>query len=191
MQSYDKKFLIFYGVIGLLFIFANFMIFDYIELPGSHEPIIIKNKINSELSQVFSIMTNIQEYPKIFPKNVISVEIINSTENVIFAKEVLKFRGNEGVFTVKHTLEKNKSHVIEIFNGDVKSTKIIQLFNQDGDSTEIITKIDLKLVFKRYSWAGADSIVSERSIGNTLDNLYVIFENALSSNENSQNIKLK
>jgi len=191
MQIYDKKFLIFYCIIGLLFIFANFVIYDYIELPGAHEPITIKNKINFEINQVYSIMTNIQEYPKIFPKNVISVEIINRTENIIFAKEELKIKGNKGVFTVKHTLEKNKSHVIEIFNGDVKSTKIIQLFNQDGDSTEIITKIDLKLVFKRYSWAGADSIVSEKSIGNTLDNIYNIFENALSSNENSQNIKSK
>ena len=189
MQSYDKKFLIFYCIIGFLFIFTIFVINDYIGLPGEFEPITIKNKINFEINQVYNIMTNIQEYPKIFPENVISVQIINVTENVIFAKEELKIKGSEGTFTVKHTLEKNKSHVIEIFNGDVKNTKIIQLFNQDGDSTEIITIIDLELVFKRYSYTIADSLFSEKSIGITLDNIYTIFENALISNENSQNIK--
>jgi len=181
MLSFNKKILIFYSVLGLLLIYANFVIYDNIELPGLHEPITLKHKINFEINQVYSIMTNIQEYPKLFPKNVISVEILEQTENSILAIEKLKIHGIKGEFLVKHTFEENKFHMIEILDGDVENTKITQLFSQDGDSTEIITKIYVELVVKRYNWSDGDSFVSERSIRHTLDNLYIIFENSLKS----------
>ena len=161
---------------GAIFIAVNFLVYDYVELPGEWEPITFVHKIDHNKDDIFRVMTDVENYPNIFPKNVIFVEIINKTNNVIFTKESIHAKGNNGNFTVKHTFFPFDIHQIEILDGDAKGTKIVQTFRKLDTSTEIKTEMDIKLVFKLYQYSSSESVFSERNLEDALDFVMINFE---------------
>ena len=98
--------------------------------------------INNE--KIFSIMADVENYPKILPKYE-SVEILNREENAIYTKEILQERGIKITLLAKHTIIPYEKHVIEIIEGDVKGTIIELIYERNGLNTIIQTNLEIHL----------------------------------------------
>jgi len=92
---------------------------------------------------IFNEMANIENFPNIFPQNVVSVKILNKTDNVIIAEEELTELGIRITLLVKHTIEPYNKHTIEIIDGDAKGTTITQSFEEVNSQTNLNTKVHL------------------------------------------------
>ncbi len=79
------------------------------------------------------------------PRNVLSVEIVNKTNNTIFAKEQISESGIATTLFVKHTFDPYVSHIIEILDGDAKNTMITQTFENIDSKTKILTHVEFNL----------------------------------------------
>ncbi|SVD64943.1 uncharacterized protein METZ01_LOCUS417797, partial [marine metagenome] len=82
--------------------------------------------VNQE--EAFLIMTDIKNYPKMLPKNIISVNIMNQTDNSVLAEYEVTEHGIRSKLLASHTMYPYDKHVIEVMDGDAKGTKLIQDF---------------------------------------------------------------
>ena len=154
MKKNSKFFLIFYPILVFLLLFTWYSIDNSIERPDIAidifpDPIteITLTTIVDSVSKenIFNVMTDVTLYPKILPKNILNITIIDQTADTIIAEEEF----NENIFTVKllakHYFEPYEKHTIEILTGDAKGTFIEQNFEEFGNSTKINTRINFKL----------------------------------------------
>jgi|TARA_B110000467_G_C18298172_1_gene469471 hypothetical protein len=93
-----------------------------------------------EISNVF---TEVENFPKILPRNIPSVEIIEKTENYILAKENFSERGLGAEFLVEHNWDTNK-HIMKILDGDAKDSTITLTYEKINNSTKITTDVNIK-----------------------------------------------
>ena len=90
-------------------------------------------------------MANVENFPNILPENVVSVNILNKTDNEIIAEEELFEAGIKTKLLVKHTIKPYSEHIIEIIDGDAEGTKITQYFESSGSQTKLTTNVDLNV----------------------------------------------
>lgn len=96
-------------------------------------------------NRIFDVMADIENFPNILPKNVIYVNILNKTNDVIIAEEELSETGIKIKLLVKHTIKPYSEHIIEIIDGDAKGTTITQSFESAGSQTKLTTNVHLNL----------------------------------------------
>ena len=96
-------------------------------------------------NRIFDIMANIENFPNILPENVVSVNIVNKTDNEIIAEEELFEAGIKTKLLVKHTIKPYSEHIIEIIDGDAEGTKITQYFESVDSQTKLTTNVNLKV----------------------------------------------
>jgi len=104
-------------------------------------------------NRIFDVMADIENFPNVIPKNVIYVNILNKTDNVITAEEELSEAGIKTKLLVKHTIKPYSEHIIEIIDGDAEGTTITQYFEPVGSQTKLTTNVNLNV-------KGVTSIVS-------------------------------
>ena len=153
MKKVDKIIFIFYVFLGIGFVSLILYFDDTIERPINvdmvrlpTEKITYSTTVEVPQQKIFQVVADIKNYPKILPDNVISIRIINQTNNVLLAEEEVIELGIRTKLLVKHTFVPYEKHVIEIMEGDAKGTKIIQTFeNVSATSTKLTSNIDLRL----------------------------------------------
>ncbi|KAF6245756.1 SRPBCC family protein [Nitrosopumilus sp. b2] len=96
-------------------------------------------------NRIFNVMADVENFPNILPKNILSVNILNKTENVIIAEEEFSEAGIKTKLVVKHTIDPYSKHTIEIIDGDAKGTIIIQSFEPIDSQTKLTTNVHLDL----------------------------------------------
>jgi len=96
-------------------------------------------------NRIFDVMANIENFPKILPENIVSVNILNKTDNEIIAEEELFEAGIKTKLLVKHTIKPYSEHIIEIIDGDAEGTKITQYFVSVDSQTKLTTKVSLNV----------------------------------------------
>jgi len=101
--------------------------------------------VNVDKLALFETMADIHNYPKIFPNNVISVNIINQSENIIFTKETVSEAGITADIIAKHMLFPPDKHIVTVVDGDAKNTTITIMFDELDSSTKLTTKIEMEL----------------------------------------------
>ena len=138
MNKSDKKILAFYVCLGISLISA-FSYFDSLyERPHIDnflptDPIkrisveYILNTVPHAL--MYDVITDVENYPKVLPENILSVKILDRTDNSIIAEEQINEKGITLTFTVKHSFVPMEKHTIEILDGDAKGTIITQYFD--------------------------------------------------------------
>ena len=145
-----NKFLIIYFVlvfsIWILVIMYYSYSFGNIVFPQKIEKEIEFTRIlNVDRMKLYKSMANISNYPEIFPNNVLSVNIINQSENVIFATETISEAGIKSNLMVKHMLIPPDKHIITIVEGDAKNTTITTIFDEVGSTTKLTIKMEIEL----------------------------------------------
>ena len=135
IQKTDKIIIIFYIFLAISFTIGIFYIastFDTIEQPILFPQPITELQtikiIDVNQEEAFLIMTDIKNYPKMLPKNIISVNIMNQTDNSVLAEYEVTEHGIRSKLLASHTMYPYDKHVIEVMDGDAKGTKLIQDF---------------------------------------------------------------
>ena len=155
MEKSTKKKLVVYVVMGIL-ICSTIGYLDLSKVDRSHVPenlyperkvekITFVNKFDINKEKIFESITNISNYPYVLPKNVVSINILEQSENEIIAEETFVELGIKVKVKAKHTILPYEQHIIEILEGDASGTKIIQTFEEENNLTKITTDVDLDL----------------------------------------------
>jgi ribosome-associated toxin RatA of RatAB toxin-antitoxin module len=92
--------------------------------------------------QMFDVLTDVKNYPKVLPKNILSVEILDTTDNSITAIEEISENFIKTKLLVKHSFIPMEKHVIEILDGDAKGTIITQHFEKISTGFKIKTNVE-------------------------------------------------
>ena len=180
MNKSDKKILAFYVCLGISLIFV-FSYFDSLyERPHIDnflptDPIkrlsveYLLNTVPHAL--MYDVITDVENYPKVLPKNILSVKILDRTDNSIIAEEQINEKGIRLTLTVKHSFVPMEKHTIEILDGDAKGTIITQYFDivQPEGSLRITTdaELDLKGIMRFVGFLPASSI--QQAVETSLD----------------------
>ena len=106
---------------------------------------LISWQCGTNIDKFYNVFTDVENYHKVLPKNVLSVEVIDRTANSITAIEVLNEKFIVVKLTVKHSFVPNEKHTIEILDGDAQGTIITQYFTDINRGLEIVTDVDLNV----------------------------------------------
>ena len=127
-------------------------------------------------NRIFNVMADIEKFPDVIPKNVISVNILDKTDNVITAEEELYEKGIKTKLLVKHTINPYSEHIIEIIDGDAEGTTITQYFEPVGSQTKLTTNVNLNV-------KGVTSIVSFLPKSNLVSAVNTVISNFVEYSE--------
>ena len=152
MKKNDKIIIIFYVflaisfTVGILYIDSTF---DTTTLPNIlPKPVTeleINKQVDIEKEKIFLIMTDLENYTKILPRNIKSIEIIEEIDNVILAEYEVVEAGITSKLLVQHIMYPYHEHIMEVMDGDAKGTKITQTFTDADYITTIHTLVEFDL----------------------------------------------
>ena len=135
IQKTDKIIIIFYAflaisfTIGILYIDSTFDTIEHtVMFPQPVTELEITKFVDLNQEEAFLIMTDVKNYPKILPRNIISANIINQIDNNVLAEYEIIEHGIRAKLLVNHTIYPYDKHVMEVTDGDAKGTKLIQDF---------------------------------------------------------------
>ena len=201
MNKSDKKILVFYVCLGISLL-AAFSYFDslyerpHIDLQLKTEP--IKNKNFENIintvppTSMYEVITDVENYPIVLPKNILSVKILDRTNNSITAEEQISEHGIKSTLTVKHSFVPMEKHTIEVLDGDAKGTIITQNFEiiQPEGSLKITTNVelDLKGIFSFIGFLPISSI--QHAVDTTIDEFAIFAAKKLDLSEKEFAIEL-
>ena len=149
IQKTDKIIIIFYAflaiafTIGILYIASTFdTIEQSIIFPQPVTELQITKIVDVNQEEAFLIMTDIKNYPQILPRNIISVNIINQTDNNVLAEYEVVEHGIRAKLLVSHTMYPYDKHIVEVMDGDAKGTKLMQDFTTINTEIEKLPECD-------------------------------------------------
>ena len=149
IQKTDKIIIIFYAFLAIAFTIGILHIastFDTIEHPIIFlQPVTelqITKIVDVNQEEAFLIMTDIKNYPKILPRNIISVNIINQIDNNVLAEYEVVEHGIRAKLLVSHTIYPYDKHIVEVMDGDAKGTKLMQDFTTINTEIEKLPECD-------------------------------------------------
>ena len=142
-----KKFLVLALIIIIVFVIIFTIVgleYDLFKQEISRD-ISLTQTVSVERENIFEIMASPEQYPQVLSQNVLEVNIINQTENVIFAEETITELGVKAKLLVKHEIFPPEKHVIEILDGFADGTKMIITFSEIDSKTTISSDINIKM----------------------------------------------
>lgn len=152
MKRLTKVIIIYFVVIGgggiVATTYHNFLL-ENITIPG--EVVIginLVKMVDVDKKKLFITMADVENYPKILPNNILSVEIVNQTQSFVkelYVKEKVFESGVTVTLLVKHSIVPYDKHIIEIEDGDAKGTKITINFREVGSKTEVTTEAEIRI----------------------------------------------
>ena len=146
MNKTDKIIIIFYIVLAVSYVFTILYLdttFSNVKKPLDEIELVKTVPISK--TKIFDTMTDVQNYPIILPKNVISVKILNQSDNVIYSEEDVVEKYIRTKLIVKHTIFPYDNQTLEVMNGDAQGTILTQTFDGSDSQTTFTTKIKLHL----------------------------------------------
>ena len=201
MKKSDKKILVFYVCLGISLL-AAFSYFDslyerpHIDLQLKTEP--IKNKNFENIintvppTSMYEVITDVENYPIVLPKNILSVKILDRTNNSITAEEKIREHIIQSTLTVKHSFVPMEKHTIEILDGDAKGTIITQNFEilPTSGSLKITTdvELDLKGIFSFVGFLPTTSI--QHAVDTTIAEFAILAAKKSDLSENELAVEL-
>ena len=201
MNKSDKKILAFYVCLGISLIFVLSHFDSLYERPHDDHflPTDPTKRVSVEYllntvphALMYDVITDVENYPKVLPKNILSVKILDRTDNSIIAEEQINEKGITSTFTVKHSFVPMEKHTIEILDGDAKGTIITQYFDivQPEGSLRITTdaELDLKGIMRFVGFLPASSM--QHSVNTVMDAFTLFAQQKMSLSETQFTIEL-
>ena len=105
-----------------------------------------EREINADLEKVFDIITNFENFQKLFPDFYPSILIKSVRDESSLVAEHLKLHDTEFIIMSKHFISKPHSHEMRVVGGDIKGSSINEIFSFDNGKTslKVIAKLDVK-----------------------------------------------
>ena len=123
-----------------------------------------EREINADLEKSFEIISNFENFQKLFPNFYPSILIKSVRDDSSLVAEHLKLHDTEFIIMAKHFTSKPHSHEMRIVGGDIKGSSINEIFSFDNDITLLKVNAELDVKSSRFS--------KSNPYGESLKNLY-------------------
>jgi ribosome-associated toxin RatA of RatAB toxin-antitoxin module len=90
-------------------------------------------------------MADVENYPHVLPKNVLSVKKLEETNSSLVYEMTVQEKGFETTLLVRHDLFPYDEQILTVIDGDAENTVIHQKFQKQDNSTKLITDIEINL----------------------------------------------
>ena len=111
----------------------------------------IEKIIRADRNKVYDIITNYENFEKIFPKHFPSILIRSERDNVSVIEEHIILEKKEFVMMTKHVKNPPDLHEIFVIGGDGKGSHITERYESVPDGTKLTVEADLKFGgFSKY-----------------------------------------
>ena len=109
-----------------------------------------KREINSDLEKAFDIISNFENFQKLFPDFYPSILIKSVRDDSSLVAEHLKLHDAEFIIMAKHFTSKPHSHEMRIVGGDLKGSSINEIFmlNEISDNGKTLLKVNAGMKFE-------------------------------------------
>ena len=121
-------------------------------------------EIKADLEKSFDIITNFENFQKLFPDFYPSILIKSIRDESSLVAEHLKLHDTEFIIMSKHFTSKPYSHEMRVIGGDIKGSGIDEIFSFDNDKTLVKVNAELNVKSSRFS--------KKNPYGESLKNLY-------------------
>jgi|APSaa5957512535_1039671.scaffolds.fasta_scaffold12021_4 ribosome-associated toxin RatA of RatAB toxin-antitoxin module len=110
--------------------------------------------VDVELFVIYDLMTDIEKFPIILPKNIISVTIIEKIGNKIIGEIEVMEAGIKTKVKFEQITFPPEKQILEVTSGYAKGTKFTQTFSEYNSQTKIVTnvKLDFKGLLTPFSY---------------------------------------
>ena len=113
--------------------------------------IFFEREINSDLENAFDIISNFENFQKLFPDFYPSILIKSVRDDSSLVAEHLKLHDTEFIIMAKHFTSKPHSHEMRIVGGDIKGSSINEIFSFDNGKTSLKVNAELDVKSSRFS----------------------------------------
>ena len=105
-----------------------------------------ERKINADIEKSFDIITNFENFQKLFPEFYPSILIKSVRDESSLVAEHLKLHDSEFIIMSKHFFSRPHTHEMRVVGGDIKGSSINEIFSsEDGKTTlKVIVELDVK-----------------------------------------------
>jgi ribosome-associated toxin RatA of RatAB toxin-antitoxin module len=153
MEKNDKLLLIFYVLLGIGVIFGLYSIDSSLEKPSGPlnlAPIPLSNISISKIVDIetevfYTILSDVENYPRILPKNILSINKIEETNSSLVYEITIVEKGIQSTLLIKQDFFPYEKQILTVIDGDAKNTIITQKFQKQDNSTKLITDVEIKL----------------------------------------------
>ena len=153
MKKNDKYLLVFYALL-IVGVSIGIMHFDSsLEkpvgplkiVPNPLSNVTVTEMVDVETEKIFTIMADVENYPHVLPKNVLSVNKLEETNSSLVYEMTVQEKGFETTLLVRHDLFPYDEQILTVIDGDAENTVIHQKFQKQDNSTKLITNIEINL----------------------------------------------
>ena len=123
-----------------------------------------EREINADIEKAFDIITNFENFEKLFPEFYPSILIKSVRDESSLVAEHLKLHDTEFIIMSKHFLSRPNTHVMRVVGGDIKGSSINESFSADNGKTILKVTAELDVKSSRFS--------KKNPYGDSLNNLY-------------------
>ena len=105
-----------------------------------------EREINADIEKSFDIITNFENFQKLFPEFYPSILIKSVRDESSLVAEHLKLHDSEFIIMSKHFFSRPHTHEMRVVGGDIKGSSINEIFSfDDGKTTlKVIAELDVK-----------------------------------------------
>ena len=105
-----------------------------------------EREINADIEKSFDIITNFENFQKLFPEFYPSILIKSVRDESSLVAEHLKLHDSEFVIMSKHFFSRPHTHEMRVVGGDIKGSSINEIFSSDAEKTtlKVIAELDVK-----------------------------------------------
>ena len=113
--------------------------------------IYFEREINADIEKAFDIITNFENFEKLFPEFYPSILIKSVRDESSLVAEHLKLYDTEFIIMSKHIFSRPNTHVMRVVGGDIKGSSINESFSTDNGKTILKVNAELNVNFSRFS----------------------------------------
>ena len=110
-----------------------------------------EREINADLEKSFNVISNFENFQKLFPEFYPSILIKSVRDESSLVAEHLKLDDTEFIIMSKHFISKPHSHEMRVVGGDLKGSSINEIFSFDNGKTLLKVNAELDVKSSRFS----------------------------------------
>ena len=131
-----------------------------------------EREINADIEKAFDIITNFENFEKLFPDFYPSILIKSVRDESSLVSEHLKLHDTEFIIMSKHIFSRPNTHEMRVVGGDIKGSSINESFS--ADNGKIILKVTAELDVKSSRFSKKNPY--EDSLNNLYDKMILEIE---------------
>ena len=110
-----------------------------------------EREINADIEKSFDIITNFENFQKLFPEFYPSILIKSVRDESSLVAEHLKLHDSEFIIMSKHFFSRPHTHEMRVVGGDIKGSSINEIFSSDDGKTILKVIVELDVKSSRFS----------------------------------------